>query len=144
MKCEIIIDENSDEKVIIYAKAHTPEIAQIQHLAEQTHAELLGYRDQKIVRLNPAQLDCISIIGGKVFAISGKEHWNLKQRLYALETQLPETFVKINQSCMANISRIGSFDASISGTLRVHFKSGHIDYVSRRQLKHVKERLGIL
>ena len=52
-------------------------------------------------------------------------------------------FIKINQSCIANIRQIQRFDTSFSGTLRVIFKNGYTDYVSRRQLKAVKERLGL-
>ena len=52
-------------------------------------------------------------------------------------------FVRINQSCIANINQIKKFSASFNGFLQVHFKNGYIDYVSRRELKNVKERVGI-
>ena len=38
---------------------------------------------------------------------------------------------------------IDRFNASIGETLLVIFKSGYKDYVSRRQIKNVKERMGI-
>ena len=79
----------------------------------------------------------------KVCAVLKDETYQLKERLYTLEEKLPQVFVKINQSCIANIEKIGRFDASISGTLKLTFKNGWTDYVSRRQLKSIKERLGI-
>ena len=54
-----------------------------------------------------------------------------------------EGFVRINQSCLGNVRRIARFDASIGGSLMVTFENGHRDYVSRRQLKTVKERMGM-
>ena len=52
-------------------------------------------------------------------------------------------FVKLNQSCIVNIKKIECFDASLGGALKVTLKNGYRDYVSRRQLKAVKERLGL-
>ena len=74
---------------------------------------------------------------------NANEEYLLKERLYSLEEKLPETFVRINQSCLANIKKMDRFDTTISGTLKIQFKNGHMDYVSRRQLKTVKERIGI-
>ena len=56
---------------------------------------------------------------------------------------LKDSFVYINQGCLANLKMIDHFDASIGGTLMVVFKSGYKDFVSRRQLKNIKERIGI-
>ena len=143
MKCEIIIDKNTEEKVVIYAKEATKLVQEIKQLAEASHVGLLGYNGKEIVTLNPADIYCVTVIGGKVCAVCEREHLQLKERLYILEEKLPDCFLKINQSCIANTQKIERFDASISGTLKVRFKNGHTDYVSRRQLKQVKERMGI-
>ena len=60
-----------------------------------------------------------------------------------IEEMLDESFVKINQSCLGNVKKIARFDASIGGSLMVTFRNAHRDYVSRRQLKTVKERMHI-
>ena len=52
-------------------------------------------------------------------------------------------FVYINQGCLADLKKVHHFEASIGGSLRVVFKSGYKDYVSRRQIKIVKERIGV-
>jgi DNA-binding LytR/AlgR family response regulator len=46
-------------------------------------------------------------------------------------------------SCIANLSKIKKFNASFSGSLSVVFKNGYTDYVSRRSVKFIKERLGL-
>jgi DNA-binding LytR/AlgR family response regulator len=63
--------------------------------------------------------------------------------MYTVEEQLGGRFVKINQSCTVNVDKIERFDVSIGGALRVTLKNGFRDHVSRRQLKAVKERMGI-
>ena len=78
-----------------------------------------------------------------MFALTEKGKYRLKSRLYQLEKNLNDNFVKINQSCIANIKKIEKFKASVGGALMVIFKNGYEDYVSRRNLKNVKERLGL-
>ncbi len=143
MKCEVIIDPACEEKVIIYARENSKQIEDIKKLVEEIGTELVGYGNREIKVLNPADICCVTVLDGKVYAVCEQEQLLLKQRLYEVEKLLPETFVKINQSCLANLRKVERFDASISGTLMLRFQNGHRDYVSRRQLKHVKERLGI-
>ena len=143
MKCEIIIDPVADERIVIYAKEKSVLVEEIRKIAEQSDAELFGYKDNEIVKLNLIDVHCISVIKNKVYAFLDAEQYVLKERLYVIEERLPQSFVKINQSCLANIKKMERFDTSVSGTLKIHFKNGHTDYVSRRQLKSIKERLGI-
>ena len=143
MKCEIILDPTCQERVVVYAKENSPLLEEIRALAEQAGVALLGKRNGMLARLNLLDIDYIAVWDGKVYAVSGKEQYLLRERLYTLEQRLPESFVKINQSCLANIQKMVRFDTSLSGTMKIFFQNGHSDYVSRRQLKTIKERLGI-
>ena len=143
MKCDVIIDAHGDEKIVIYARQTTPLIEDIRQLAEADGLELIGYRGRELLRLNPSDICCVCIIDNKLCAVCETETWQLKARLYQLESRLPAYFVKINQSCIANLNKVERFDAAISGTLKIRFPNGYTDYVSRRQVKLIKERLGI-
>ena len=79
----------------------------------------------------------------RVYAITDKDKLQLKYRLYQLEEAFSDSFVKINQSCLVCINKIARFDAILSGALMVKMKNGYTDYVSRRNVKSVKERLGL-
>ena len=79
----------------------------------------------------------------RVFAETVGGKYRLRHRLREIEEKMPADFIKINQSCLANINMIERFDASVSGSLLVKLKNGSTDYVSRRQLKTVKERFGL-
>lgn len=143
MKVQTVIDPTAEERVVIYAREKSELVNAIEHLVTDTAFELVGYRGREGVRLDAREVACFIVEGGRVYAVTGKERLELRCRLYQLETALSEDFVKIHQSALANIRQIASFDASISGTMRVHFKNGYGDYVSRRCLKQVKERLGL-
>lgn len=143
MKCEIVIDPAGEERVVIHARQENDLTRAICRLVEKHTTQLVGYRNGEIVPLIPAQITCVMVEGDRVFAQCENERLQMKQRLYVLEEMLGDAFVKINQSCLANVSKVERFDASVSGTLKVKFKNGHTDYVSRRQMKYVKERFGI-
>ena len=144
MKYTIIIDKNREEEVIIYAKEKSTLTDEIERLVSDNNIELIGYdKNSEGVKLTADEVYCFTVEDNKIFAITEKDKLRIKNRLYQLEEFLPEYFVKINQSCVANIRKIARFDTSVSGTLLIKFKNGYKDYVSRRQMKAVKERLGL-
>ena len=143
MKLRIVIDPNRDEEIFISAHEKTQLISEIEELVNNNFFDLTGYTETETVKLNLNEVFCFITEDSKVYALTEKHKYRLKLRLYQLEENLNNNFVKINQSCIANIRMIERFDASVSGTMRVVFKNGYTDYVSRRQMKTVKERLGL-
>lgn len=143
MKCKTIIDKNREEEVIIYAHERNETVESIERIVSSTQLELIGYSGKSAVKLEWSEVYCFIVEDNRVYAVTEKEKLQLKLRLYQVEKMADKGFVKINQSCVANIKHIKRFDASVSGTLRVIFKNGYTEYVSRRQLKTVKERLGL-
>ena len=143
MKFKLFIDKEKEEQVLIYAHQKSKLTDAIQQLVEQDAVELNGYIDREVVRLNVTEIYCFMVENNKVYALTKKDKFYLKCRLYQLEDQFSESFIKINQSCMVNVKMIARFDASLSGVLKVRLKNGYSDYVSRRNVKSVKERLGL-
>ena len=143
MKCKTIIDKNREEEVIIFAHERNETVESIERIVSSTQLELIGYSGKSAVKLEWSEVYCFSVEDNRVYAVTEKEKLQLKLRLYQVEEMADKGFVKINHSCVANIKHIKRFDASVSGTLRVIFKNGYTEYVSRRQLNTVKERLGL-
>ena len=144
MKYTTIIDPSGDEEIIIHTRERTREIEALEAYIGQMGKQFLGYgEDGEIIPLCPDEICCFTVEEGKVYALTHNGRLTIRLPLYALEELLGEGFVRINQSCLGNIREITRFDASIGGSLMVTFRCGHRDYVSRRQLKIVKERMGI-
>lgn len=143
MKLKITIDKTREEEILIFAHEKTRLIDEIESLVNNSAKELVGYSAGEAQRLMPLIVTCFTVENNKVYAVTDKDKLQIKMRLYQLEEMLDESFIKINQSCIANINEIKRFDSSISGTLKVIFKNGYCDYVSRRNIKSVKERLGV-
>ncbi len=143
MDCKLFLDKEHKEEVVIYAHKKTKLTDAIEQLCRDDGFELVGFKEDETVRFGLSEIYCFIVEENKIYALTEKEKLHLKCRLYQLEEALPDSFVKINQSCIAHIRKISRFDASFSGSLMVKFKNGYCDYVSRRNLKNVKERLGI-
>lgn len=143
MKCNLVINPNREEEVIVYAHQKSRITDEIERICFENGLEIIGYKDREAIRLNLQDVYCFIVEDNKIYALTQKEKLQLKCRLYNLEDRFTGGFVKINQSCIANIKKIERFDASIGGALTVKFKNGYTDYVSRRNLKNVKERLGL-
>lgn len=143
MKISVIIDPDCEEEVIIRARAHSELVERIRHLASGETAELVGFQGDKALVLDYVKVCYFTVENDKTCARVGGESYRVKRRLYQLEQQAPACYVKINQSCLANTRQIARFEAAFSGALRVVFKNGDVDYVSRRNLKQVKERFGL-
>ena len=142
MKCIITIDKEHEEEVLIFAHEKTKLIEDILNLINNENM-FTGYSEGEAYRLNLSEIYCFTVEDNKVYALTDKDKLRIKLRLYQVEEKLSDDFVKINQSCIANIKKIKKFDSSVSGMLTVTFKNGYRDYVSRRNLKSVKERLGV-
>ncbi len=142
MKCTTVIDPTREEEVVLYVHEKNALCEEIERLVLGQSPQWVGYRDREIVTLRPCDVVCFTVEDGKVYAMTENERLRVMQRLYMIEQNLDRDFVKINQSCIANIKKIDRFDASFGGALMVRFQNGHRDYVSRRQMKTVKERIG--
>ena len=80
----------------------------------------------------------------KVFAVTGEGEYVLRQRLYELEERLDgRWFVRISNSEIINLKKVGHFDLSFTGTICVKLSDGTTTYVSRRYVSKIKKILGI-
>ena len=141
MKCTTIINKDREEEIIIYLHERSELSDKIERLVLENDTELFGYLDQSIIKLDPKEIFCFFIEDGKVFAGTKDKKLRIMRRLYEIDQTYGTDFLKINQSCLINKEKIEKFDVTLGGALRVTLKNGYSDYISRRQLKSVKERL---
>lgn len=142
MKLKIFVDKTKEEEIIIYVHEKNGLVEEIERLVSENKFELIGYKDNEAQKISLLEVNCFICENNKVFALTD-EKLVVRLRLYQIEDLLDDNFVRINQSCIANIRKIEKTQADFSGALTVVFKNGYRDYISRRNLKKVKERLGV-
>lgn len=149
MKHYTYIDPSlEEEKVLIYAKERNKIVGEIEELVDSDGINLIGVdeesRDNETVKLNPIEVACFISENNKVYALVDKKRYRIKEKLYMLEEMnFKSYYVRLNQSCIANMKHISKFASSIGGALLVMFDNGYSDYIARRELKNVKERMGL-
>ena len=143
MKFSLIIDKTQEEEVIVRAHGPSALTEQIEALilAHNQTDRIAAYTEDELRILKFSQIECITVLEGKVTAIDAKgNHYRLKQRLYELEPLLPASFIRINKSSFANESRLKEFTATFSGGVDAVFQCGYREYVSRRCFAQIKRR----
>ena len=142
MKAKIVVDPERDEEVVIYARSADGWARAVEDFVLGVDTEIVGYDGGVAERLDIGEVDCFISEAGSVYAVKHDgSRLSLKARLYEIEAMYGDALVRVSQSCLGNISRIKRFDTSFGGSMIVVFKSGYRDYVSRRQMKEVKERI---
>ncbi len=143
MKFTLIIDPTSEEQVVATVHAPSELTEKLKELVEGCDRtdRLTAYRDEEIHLLPIFQIECITVTGGKTCAIDKDGMtYHLKQRLYEVEQLLPDCFIRINKSALANETRLERFCATFSGGVDAVFQSGYREYVSRRCFAQLKRR----
>ena len=143
MKFKLIIDRQKDEEVVVTVHERSPITDHIERLVMQHTGtdRIAAYTEDGIKMLPFTDIECITILGGKTYAIdTSNRRYRLKLRLYELEDILPSSFIRINKSTLANETKLERFTASFSGAVDAVFKCGYTEYVSRRCFAEIKRR----
>ena len=142
MKFRLIIDKEKDEEVVAIVHARSALIDEIEALISKHTDRIPGYIEDDIKMLSVSEIECVTVLDGKTYAIDSKNHrYRLKQRLYELEVQLPSSFIRINKSTLANENALDRFTVTYAGSVDAVFKCGYREYVSRRCFAQIKRRL---
>ena len=142
MKLNVFVDKTKEEKIDIYVHEEKQIVEDIKKLISE-EKEIICYNNSELRKVNFSEVVLFSVENERLAVFIGNEKLYTKDRLYMIEEKMPGCFIKLNQSAIGNIKRIKKFDCSVSGTLKVIFDNGLEDFVSRRQVKAVRERLGL-
>ena len=141
MKFRLIIDKEKDEEVVATVHHRSPLIDEIEALISRHTDRIPGYMDEEIKMLSVSEIECITVLDGKTYAIdSENKQYRLKARLYELEATLPAYFIRINKSALANEKALDRFTVTYTGAVDAVFKCGYREYVSRRCFAQIKRR----
>ncbi len=148
MKIHFNLDKNYKElNVELLKNVIDDEVQQIIQLLENSNSssteklnKLMGYQEKNIFPLEFCDIYRIYSDNNKVYATTTKEEYNIKHRLYELETILDEeTFLRISNSEFINVTKIKKFDLNLAGTIKIHLKNNSTAFVSRRYVGKIKE-----
>lgn len=143
MRFRLIIDPQAEEEVVATVRSRSALTDRLEEMVtrETPGQRIVGYGEDAMKLLPLEKIECVTMQAGKVCAIdSAGRAWRLKMRLSDVEALLPEYFIRINKSAIANEKAIQSFAAAFNGAVDAVFRCGHVEYVSRRCFAAIRRR----
>lgn len=146
MKIEFDINEKyQEDKIIICTNKITDELQEfVNKLNKEKNNKIYGYKNDKIFILEENKIETIYSENKKVFIrYENGNIYETKKRIYELENNLPNKFVRISNSEIVNFDKVQNLDFKIVGTIILNFYTDRYTYVSRRYVKKIREYLEI-
>jgi DNA-binding LytR/AlgR family response regulator len=144
MRVNIEINEKYEDTLItIQAKEWTKELEELVKKLEQKSAKrLVGTEGDQSILLSPHEIDYVFAVNRKVYASIQNQALELSMKLYEAEDLLESHgFCRLSKSAIGNLNQIKCFELAFNGSLCVYFHSGSKEYVSRRYVQEVKQRI---
>ena len=136
---------NHDTEIIIKTNKLTDEVQSIIDMLQNFNTyltQIIATKDNDIFIINVEDIICIYSENKYNYCRTLNGTYRIKQPLYELENNLsPKDFIRISNSCIANFKQVECFNNEIVGTIKVKYKDGSVDYVSRRRISYVMQAL---
>lgn len=134
----------SEVHAILRSNSMNQEIEDIKNILESYNHVLMGYSDDNMTLLQYNEIYRIYTENQKVFAVTNKGKYLLKERLYEIEIMLSRhQFIKVSRFEIINVMQIQELENLYSGNIKIIFKYGESTFVSRRFVSQIKKKLGI-
>ena len=138
-------DKYEDLEIIIHANALNNQVQNIIEILQNLNLQpikIIGKQNGNNFLLNEDDIICFYSENKSNYCRTNSGIFKINETLYNLESKLTSNnFIRISNSCIANINKIDCFNTEITGTIKVNFKDGSIDYVSRRRINTVLKKL---
>src|SRR5690625_4238713 len=144
MKINIDIDDKHEHtSITIQAKEWSEEIEELVNIIKKRKPQrLFGIEGEQTIILEPNDIEFVYAEQRKVFDVVVNIHIDIKMKLYInKKIHAPYKFMSFTKSVIDNLSHIHLFELSFNGNLCVYFHSGNKEYISRKYVMGIKEKL---
>lgn len=137
------VKSKAEEQVTIECVALTPEFEDIRNYCLAKGEYLVGYTDGNVRQMvYYDQILYFEAVGEKVFAYTQNQVYEIKKRLYEIETEMiPYKFIRCSKSFVLCLLKINSMRPALNGRFCAHMKNGEDVIVSRKYVKQVKKAI---
>ena len=144
LKVELKISKEVKEPyAVIYSDSLTDEITSAVMYLENTGKIITGEDNGRIAVLQPSEIYMVRVENERTVIYGENKKFFSPKRLYQLEEQLGNGFMKISKSSVINLSHIKCVEPSFKGMMSLVMKNGLKDWISRKYLPDFKKYLGV-
>ena len=145
MKITILPPEPGQEDEIILRCAHLDDrLMKLIYSLKTEQRKLSAYSDTGITLIDYTDVFYFEAVDNKVFAYCEKQVYEIRRKLYELESELDGTdFLRISKSTIVDLSKVLHLSAAFNGRLEAKLKNGEKIIISRQYVPVLKEKLGL-
>ena len=144
MKINCHIDPNiSEEHGELWIKEMTPAINELLQKLAQSENSLWCYYQSQIYPINFEDIYSLEVANRDIKIYTEKQQLIYNDRLSNLKVDLPSYFIEASRSAIFNYQHIDHLELLNNGLIDVVLTNKHRVQISRRNIKNLKERLGI-
>lgn len=145
MKITILTPEPGQEDEVIIRCANLDDrVMELLRALRNEQSKLSAYSENGITLLDIKDVYYFESVDNKVFAYCEKQVYEIRKKLYELESQLEGTdFLRISKSAIVDLSKISHLSAAFNGRLEAKLKNGETIIISRQYVPALKKKLGL-
>lgn len=133
-----------EDEIIVKCRDIDDDFMQVLNLLRQGGRKINGYKDGNIYPIDVSEVYYFEAVDQKVFAYCKRDVFEVKSRLYELETTLPaKKFLRAAKSMILNLSQVKHLSPAFSGRFEAELKNGERVIISRQYVPELKRKLGL-
>ncbi len=144
---KIIIEDVSDgeeEQIIIRCSEINNKILQLISDIKSQQQSIVGYENNVIHRLKPADVYYFDTVDNKTFAYCSAKIYEVRKKLYELESDFVNSdFLRVSKSIILNVKKIKTISPAFSGRFEALLDNSEKVIISRQYVPSLKKKLGI-
>jgi DNA-binding LytR/AlgR family response regulator len=140
------IGDDRPEEVVIFCRETTPEVEALAIRQGQDPGQAPSFfKGDREVFLSLKEVLFFETDSDRVFAHTGTDSFEIRQRLHELESALPGYFVRVSRSALVSILHVYSIQKGLTGVSRIAFRDTHKEVYGSRMFgnelfRKMKER----
>ena len=128
---------------VIYADVLTDEIRRAEAFLKGDPSTLLVRKETGSAVLHPEEICLVRVEDGRTVVYTKKDRFESDRRLYEIQSQLDDSFIRISKQAVVSRRAIRSVEVGGGGSLRLVLRNGQEEYVSLKYLPELKASLGL-
>lgn len=145
MKITILDKENpeAEDEIIVKCGTLSEEVIQLLNRLKNGKERLNLYKNGEIALIDVKNILYFESVDDRVFGYTNDGVYESHQKLYQLEENLPECFLRASKAVIVNINKIEKLVPDFSGRIEAKLENGCQVIFSRMYVPVLKQHLGL-
>ncbi|MBE6890200.1 MAG: LytTR family transcriptional regulator [Ruminococcaceae bacterium] len=138
------LPDGAEEEIIIRSNSLDSELMELIYALKSGRSKLAAYTEDGIVRLDCRDVYYFESVDNKVYAYCEKNVYEIKQKLYELESIYEHSdMIRISKAMIVNVEKISKIVPMFNGRLEAVLGNGERVVISRQYVPELKKKLGV-